>query len=716
MLRRQADHNALSLLTKIAVPAAQAATIFGIYALFSAVLSLVYTTVIGFIDGVVSLAQLGTLVVALLVFTYPTLLLLAIATKWLLIGRYKAGEYPLWGWFYLRWWVATRFLQMSGSQLLCGSPLLNIFYRFMGAKIGPNVCLDTSACVAFDLISIGADSSICADTHILGYRVEEGLLKIGPVAIGERCFVGIHCALGLDSQLEDDCRLEDFTAVDDNQVIVKGSQMSGSPAVACAVSLPTETILKPSKKEKLSAVLLSVAAIYSFFSIFSLFGLAVVVAGILTYLQWGFGGTLTMLFIGAPFILFASSMVVVVVKNCVAPKSKPGVYRLNSVLYYRKWLVDLFIKSHRTLFIPMYATLFLPPFLRLLGAKLGKRCELSTIAQISPDLIEAGDECFYADAAIIGGKRIYGGYFQIDKCKIGNRSFVGNSAMLPIGTNLGDECLVGCLTLPPRNRQSDDTPNGQKWLGSPPILLSNTQTFAGFSEEELYRPSRTTYLKRYIVDSIRILLPTYAASLGIVIACFILWQLPQHVVGPAYYLFLPLGMLGITALSLLVVIGLKQIIVGTFVPIVKPLWSPYVWFNEVVNALYEAVYTPSITLFCGTPFISPLLRGMGCRMGKRVFVDSTYFSEFDLAEINDFAAINLGSTIQTHLFEDRVMKSSYLKIRKGASIGNMSVVLYDTDIKEGVKIKPFSLVMKGETLPARSVWGGVPIKSKSYKK
>jgi hypothetical protein len=38
----------------------------------------------------------------------PLALLVSIAAKWLVLGRYKAGEYPLWGWYYFRWWFAGK--------------------------------------------------------------------------------------------------------------------------------------------------------------------------------------------------------------------------------------------------------------------------------------------------------------------------------------------------------------------------------------------------------------------------------------------------------------------------------------------------------------------------------------------------------------------------------------------------------------------------------
>jgi hypothetical protein len=99
---------------------------------------------------------------------------------------------------------------------------------------------------------------------------------------------------------------------------------------------------------------------------------------------------------------------------------------------------------------------------------------------------------------------------------------------------------------------------------------------------------------------------------------------------------------------------------------------------------------------------------MGCRIGKWVFLETTFFSEFDLVEIGDHANVNFGATIQTHLFEDRVMKADYLRIGEGCTVGNMAVVLYGTHMRRGSSLGPMSLLMKGETLPAGSHWHGIP--------
>jgi non-ribosomal peptide synthetase-like protein len=125
---------------------------------------------------------------------------------------------------------------------------------------------------------------------------------------------------------------------------------------------------------------------------------------------------------------------------------------------------------------------------------------------------------------------------------------------------------------------------------------------------------------------------------------------------------------------------LKKVVMGTFRPVVKPLWSTYVWWNEMINGAYETVAAPILAPLLGTPFFNSYLRLMGCRIGRHVFIETTLFSEFDLVCVGDHAALNFGVVVQNHLFEDRIMKSSYVKIGDESSIGNMSVVLYDTEM------------------------------------
>lgn len=66
------------------------------------------------------------------------------------------------------------------------------------------------------------------------------------------------------------------------------------------------------------------------------------------------------------------------------------------------------------------------------------------------------------------------------------------------------------------------------------------------------------------------------------------------------------------------------------------------------------------------------------------------------------------SCFQTHLYEDRLMKVGRVTIGKGVTIGSFATVLYDTKVGDYAHLHSLTLVMKGEEIPANTVWAGAP--------
>lgn len=307
---------------------------------------------------------------------------------------------------------------------------------------------------------------------------------------------------------------------------------------------------------------------------------------------------------------------------------------------------------------------------------------------------------------MLGGRRVFGGRFEMRVNHIGNRSFIGNGAFMSSGASLGDGCLLGVLSAPPS--MSCPTPDGTDWLGSPAFQLPNRQKVGGFDDKTTYRPTTKLYLQRAIVDALCILIPAYTGFvLGLSDLAVVLYGYEVYGMRVVFALLPVLGLLT-AAVAVTIVVVLKWAVMGRFKPVIVPLWSPYVWFNEMVNGAYESIMAPVVSAFFGTTFAVPLLRLLGCKIGRHCYIGSALFSEFDLVRIGDFAALNSGAVIQNHLFEDRIMKSSYLTIEKGCSVGNMSVVLYDSCMHEGATLGPLSLLMKGEVMPAGCRWHGIP--------
>ena len=684
---------------------------FSMYLLSTPVMlpaTVVFLLGLGWVQGTVSTARL--LVMALVVvpvLTWPALLALSIAAKWVLIGRYRPGEYPLWGGYYLRWWLVNRLSAYSGAGALAGTPLLPIYFRLMGARVGPRCTLNTTQCSAWDLVSIGADSSIGADTQLLGYRVEDGMLRIGGVDIGKRCFVGIHSALGLGVRLDDDSALDDQSLLPDGHVIPPGEGRHGSPALPADVARPSMAC--PVRQSTTRRFLFGLAHVVAA----DLLIVAMMVPGLTFLLGYWFafsrGGV-----VGGASAMIASVPVGVVVyalyiaglKKIVLGRIRPGTYPVLSLVYLRKWLSDGLMAATRALLLPVYTTLYLPPLLRLLGAKIGPRAEISTVWAFSPELIDIDAESFFADGSIIGGRRTDRGVFQVGVNRIGRRSFVGNGAVMPVGKSLGDGCLLGVQSIPPAEGRS--TPDGSEWLGSPSFPLTHRVKVDTFDTTRTFSPTRRLLAERALIDGLRILIPGYVGLATLAATVLTLYLLYRDAgLGVMVGLSPVVGLVyGFVAAAF--VAALKKCVMGTYRPEIKPLWCRYVWLNEMVNGAYESIFAPVVSTLLGTPFIAPFLRMIGCRVGRHTYIATTLFSEFDLVEIGDFVALNHGVVVQNHLFEDRVFKSSTLRIEDEAALGNMSIVLYDSVVRRGAVVGPLSLVMKGEAIEERTRWQGIP--------
>jgi non-ribosomal peptide synthetase-like protein len=291
------------------------------------------------------------------------------------------------------------------------------------------------------------------------------------------------------------------------------------------------------------------------------------------------------------------------------------------------------------------------------------------------------------------------------RTSVGRRSFIGNAALVPAGASLGAGSLVGVQTTPP----PDGVPDETSWLGSPPIFLPRRQRAEGFGDDVTYSPPRRRVLERLLIEYFRVTLPaTVLSAMGIGVLVGedrLSVDMPPLITVVLLPALLLLGGLA----AVVVVAALKWLIVGRYRPRSEGLWSRFVRRTELVTALYESAAVPALLiLLTGTPLLGPLLRLFGARIGRRTFLDTTRLTEFDLVRVGDDAAVGTNSSLQTHLFEDRVMKMSIVTVASRASVGPRSIVLYDAEVGDRSRLDALSLVMKGEQLPPGTGWRGIP--------
>ncbi|ABI61121.1 Non-ribosomal peptide synthetase module [Granulibacter bethesdensis CGDNIH1] len=688
--------------------------IFGLQAIRDIVPYLVFSALMEF-DWTLRQAILGTLLTFVL--TPLVITAIAIAAKWLVIGRYKPGSYPLWGSYYFRWWFVSRMLQVVPAAFMADTPAYSIYCRLLGMKVGKDAHLGSVGFGAADLIEIGADTSIGNEVFLNNVSIEGGMLHIGHIRIGTDCYVGSRAVVERDAVMEDRAELGNLSALSADHTIPAGEIWNGSPASFTAKAAP-ET--QPEHITPLRRVVFD-TALSLVMAVFPVIAFVPLLPGMVIYDQlhdgrWSIGTVPLYALIPLLSVMYISFMLaeIVILRWLLLGRVKEGVYDVRSAFFLRKWFVDHLMELALGAVHAIYATLYVVPWMRALGAKIGEYTEISTATSVTHDLLDIGPEAFIADGVMLGDADIRHGRLYLRKTVIGRRSFVGNSALLPDGTSIPDECLVGCLSVPPA---TDKAPlkDGQTCLGSPSFILPTRQSFTCHAETLTFRPGPIRIGMRLLIEGIRVLLPPalFIAMLGHAMTCFD-WTYDHYGLLASYAAvpFIYFAVMGIP--SLLSVALMKWVLIGRYQSAEVPMWTPFVWLSEAITATYEGLAVPFLLdPFRGTPFLPWSWKLLGAKVGRRICADTTDLTEFDMVEIGDDAALDTNCGPQTHLFEDRVMKIGLVRLGARTSLGTMSIALYGSTVNEDARIGPLSLVMKGESIPAGTVWSGSPARRQS---
>jgi len=157
-----------------------------------------------------------------------------VAAKWLLIGRFREQTFPIWGASYLRFWFVNGLVQTSPLAMFKGHPLFNVYLRLLGARIGREVVLQCKRVpICADLVEVGDGTIFRTDSFLNTYRASHNEITLGTVTVGRDCYVGDASVLDIGARMEDGASLGHASSLQTGQVIPAGRNWHGSPAQEC---------------------------------------------------------------------------------------------------------------------------------------------------------------------------------------------------------------------------------------------------------------------------------------------------------------------------------------------------------------------------------------------------------------------------------------------------------------------------------------------------
>ena len=615
-------------------------------------------------------------------------------------GRVAPGVYKRGGMTHLRLWAAERWLAASGALNISSANAAKVTARMLCARIGKGVDMHTFAPVT-GLLTVGEGAAIEPEVDLSGVWLDGDELHVGEVAIGAEARIGARSTLMPGTEVREGAHVEAGSTVTGDKPVKKGARWAGSPARKVGRSKHRFPDERPPRRPLwalgyglTSLVLAGLPAVAAVAGAAATVGLARMAN---TASVWG-------LLVFAPvggLVYFGVGLGLTWVAVRVASISvKPGVFPVRSVRGWGLWTVTRLMDDARTRYFPIYAGLATPVWLRSLGATIGERAEVSTAVMV-PKLTEVRDGAFLADDTMVATYELGGGWIRTDRSVVGKRSFVGNSGMVAPGRKLAKQSLVAVLSASPKKSKA-----GSNWWGSPPERMRRVEVEA--AGEATYKPSASLMRKRGFVETLRLLAPMTQAVLAAVFAAFVMTLLERF--GFWTYLLGGLVWMAVGVLAVLSAVVAKWVLVGRHKTAEHPLYSWFVWLNELQDQFVEVVAAPWFFNWAsGSGEMNLALRALGVRVGRGAWIESYWFPETDLCVVGRGASVGPGTVVQTHLFQDRVMSLDTVSIQDSATLAAHSVSLPGSAIGTGATVGPGSLVMRGDEVPAMTVWQGNPV-------
>lgn len=137
-------------------------------------------------------------------------------------------------------------------------------------------------------------------------------------------------------------------------------------------------------------------------------------------------------------------------------------------------------------------------------------------------------------------------------------------------------------------------------------------------------------------------------------------------------------------------------------------WPLLAWARYMAAIHLVRVFAGPI--FRGSPVWTAYLRLNGARIGRRVYVNTTFISDHNLLDLGDDVVIGAEVHMSGHTVESGVVKTARVQLGRGVTIGLGSVIDIDVEIQDHCQVGALSLVPKHARLEPGVVYVGIPVR------
>ena len=641
----------------------------------------------------------------------PLSLAWAVLLKRTLIGEYRAGRWPIWSGYYLRHWIVAHSARHVPWALLQGSEWQCAALRALGAKIGTGVHIHRGVDLShggWDLLTLGSDVTLGQEAAVRTVDLGRGELICGPVQVCDGATLAPRAGMEAGSVLGAGAVLGPLSWLPAGATVPAGERWDGVPAAhggqAGEMPLPTrgrelgpnthaEVLVGARFGQSLLAWLPWIAA--------ALVAPGEASAGVAWWeLHWntpagiGVAGLAAAVAVGVRLAVQAGA-----VRRL--GRARPGIIPTRS---WEAARIEMAAEGLEAAGRWLAGTLLWPRWLRAAGMRVGRGCEISTILDVTPALVELGDECFLADGMYLAPPWRQQGRMVLARTRLGRDTFVGNHAVVPSGHDWPEGMFVGVATVPP-----DGAGSGKAWFGAPAMALPRKRE--AYDRRLTHEPNAARRAARWFWELARFALP----SLPVALAIF--WWSAMEAASATWgdaglaFVVAPALLLAAAAAACAAAILVKWVLLGRVRPRMHAFWSCWCGRWDWNYVAWETWAAPLLERLDGTLLLNAVLRLTGMSIGRWVVLGPGFAQivDPDMLRIGDGATVSCH--ILAHTFEDRMLKLGYIQVGPGASAGDGAVVLHHTEFGAGAELEPQSVLMKGDRVPDGERFAGAPARA-----